>query len=133
MEEFRATAYTLVFVLGLPLNATALWAFLGRRPAWTDTHVYMLNLTAANFALILFLPFRVVDAFRCLSKTHLCTFLIFVHYVNMYSSILTTAALSVHRFLLVRFPHSYRRGKKETATAVLSQCHGPPSFYPIAA
>ncbi|XP_056452654.1 G-protein coupled receptor 35 isoform X2 [Gadus chalcogrammus] len=118
VEELQAIAYTPLFILGLLLNATALWLFVRRRHTWTDTHVYMLNLIVADLTLIIFLPFRIVDAFHCLSKTWLCTVLISVHYVNMYASILTTTALSVHRFVMVRFPHRYRRGNKHTAAVV---------------
>ncbi|XP_047223914.1 G-protein coupled receptor 35-like [Girardinichthys multiradiatus] len=113
-------AYSLVFLLGLLINGAALWAFIAKRAAWTDSHIYMLNLALADFSLILFLPFRIYDAFFCLPKTFLCTFLLFIHYINMYASILTTTAISVHRYLTIRFPlqaRSWRR-KKEAAVSV---------------
>uniref|UniRef100_A0A3Q2TS87 G-protein coupled receptors family 1 profile domain-containing protein n=1 Tax=Fundulus heteroclitus TaxID=8078 RepID=A0A3Q2TS87_FUNHE len=103
--------YSLVFVLGLLICG---------RASWTDSHIYMLNLVLADFALVLFLPFRVYDAFFCLPKTFLCTFLIFIHFINMYASILTMTAISVHRYLSIRFPlqaRSWRR-RKEAAVAV---------------
>ncbi|KAM4557070.1 G-protein coupled receptor 35-like [Fundulus diaphanus] len=112
--------YSLVFVLGLLICGAALWAFVAKRASWTDSHIYMLNLALADFALVLFLPFRVYDAFFCLPKTFLCTFLIFIHFINMYASILTMTAISVHRYLIIRFPlqaRSWRR-RKEAAVAV---------------
>lgn len=120
VEVLQGVAYLPLFVLGLLLNTAALWAFVVRRHSWRDTHVYALNLTAADFALIVFLPFRIVDGFHCLSKTFLCTFLISIHYVNMYTSILTSTAISVHRYLLVRFPMRVKgwRWKKLTAAVV---------------
>ncbi|KAK0131665.1 G-protein coupled receptor 35 [Merluccius polli] len=120
VEPLQFVAYTPLFILGLVLNTVALWAFLTIRRPWTDTRIYMLNLTAADLALIVFLPFRMVDAFHCLSKTYLCTFLISTHYINMYASIMTSAAISVHRFLTVKFPLRAKgwRWKKLTAFVV---------------
>lgn len=113
--------YSLLFLLGFLVNAAALRAFIAKRDSWTDTHVYMLNLNIADFALILFLPFRVYDAFFCLPKTYLCTFLIHIHFVNMYVSVLTTAAISIHRYLAIRFPLQTRswRKKKEAFAVCL--------------
>lgn len=120
VDYISALAYTPLFLLGLCLNVAALRIFIARRASWKDTHVYMFNLNMADFALILFLPFRICDALFCLPRTNLCTYLMFIHFINMYASILTTMAISVHRFLAIRFPLQARswRKKKETAFAV---------------
>lgn len=120
VKILQGWAYCLVFFLGFVLNAFTLRAFVAKWDSWTDTHVYMFNLTVADFTLIFFLPFRIFDSFFCLHKSQLCTVLIHVHYINMYGSILTTAAISVHRFLAIIFPlqvSSWRR-KKVTAAGV---------------
>lgn len=80
----------------------------------------MVNLNIADFVFIIFLPFRIYDAIFCLPKTNLCTFLIFTHFINMYASIMTSTAICVHRFLVIRFPLHARswRKKKEAAFAV---------------
>lgn len=120
VDTLQGLAYVPLFLLGFLVNAAALRAFIAQRGSWTDTHIYMFNLAIADSALILFLPFRIYDAFFCLHKTLLCTFLIYTHYINMYASILTTAAISVQRYLAIRFPLQARswRKKKETAFAV---------------
>ncbi|XP_034411803.1 G-protein coupled receptor 35 [Cyclopterus lumpus] len=120
VDTLQGLAYSAVFLLGFLVNAAALHAFMAKRASWTDTHIYMLNLAIADTTLILFLPLRIYDAFFCLPKTHLCTFLIFLHFINMYASILTTTAISVHRYLVIRFPLQARswRKKKETAFVV---------------
>ncbi|XP_076600704.1 G-protein coupled receptor 55 [Chaetodon auriga] len=120
VDTLQGLAYSPVFLLGLIINAAALRAFIAKRDSWTDTHVYMFNLAIADFALVLFLPFRIYDAFFCLLKTHLCTFLIYIHFINMYASILTTAAISVQRYLVIRFPLRARswRKKKQIAFVV---------------
>ncbi|XP_019962426.1 G-protein coupled receptor 35-like [Paralichthys olivaceus] len=113
-------AYTPVFLLGFLINAAALHAFIAKRDSWTDTHIYMFNLAIADSTLVLFLPFRIFDAFFCLPKTTLCTFLLYIHFINMYASIITTTAISVQRYLAVRFPLQARswRKKKEAAVAI---------------
>lgn len=120
LQHFEAVGYSTLFLLGLGLNVAALYAFIAKRKSWKDTHVYMLNLNMADFALILYLPFRVYDAIFVLHKSELCTYLILVHYINMYVSILTTTAICVHRYLAIRFPLQAKswRKKKETAFAV---------------
>uniref|UniRef100_A0A8C9Y817 G-protein coupled receptors family 1 profile domain-containing protein n=1 Tax=Sander lucioperca TaxID=283035 RepID=A0A8C9Y817_SANLU len=119
-DTLQGLAYSPVFLLGFLVNAAALHAFIAKRDPWTDTHIYMLNLVIADTALILFIPLRIYDAFYCLHPTPLCTFLIFLHYINMYASIMTTTAISVQRYLVIRFPLQARswRKKKETACAV---------------
>lgn len=113
-------AYSLVFFIGLLINGAALWAFIANRASWTDTHIYMLNLVLADLMLVLCLPFRIYDAFFCLPITFLCTFLIFTHFINMYVSILTSTAISIYRYLCIRFPLHARslRRKKEAAVAI---------------
>ncbi|XP_047198000.1 G-protein coupled receptor 35 [Hippoglossus stenolepis] len=120
VEHLQGLAYTLLFLLGFLINAAALRAFIAKRDSWTDTHIYMFNLAIADSALVLFLPFRIFDAYFCLPKTTLCTFLMNVHFTNMYASIMTTTAISVHRYLAVRFPLQARwwRRKKMVAVAV---------------
>ncbi|XP_051266182.1 G-protein coupled receptor 35 [Dicentrarchus labrax] len=120
VDTSQGLAYCPLFLLGFLVNGAALRAFIAKRDSWTDTHVYIINLVIADSTLILFLPFRIFDAFFCLPKTYLCSFLLSIHYINMYASILTTAAISVHRYLAIRFPLQARswRKKKETAFAV---------------
>lgn len=120
VDFLQGLAYSPLFLLGFLINAAVLHAFIAKRDSWTDTHVYMFNLAIADFTIVLFLPFRIYDAFFCLPKTHLCTFLIYIHFINMYASILTTTAISVQRYLVIRFPLQARswRKKKEIAFVV---------------
>ncbi|TKS79987.1 G-protein coupled receptor 35 [Collichthys lucidus] len=119
-DYLQFSFYGLLFLVGFLVNAAALYAFIVQRKSWTDTHVYMFNVSIADTALILFLPFRVYDALFCLEKNGFCTFLISTHFINMYASIMTTAAISVHRYLAIKFPMQTRswRKKKKIAFAV---------------
>ncbi|KAG5847801.1 G-protein coupled receptor 35 [Anguilla anguilla] len=123
MEEvkfFYKVAYIPVFVIGLLLNTAALCVFLRKRASWTETHVYMINLAVADFALILFLPVRIYSFFNQLEVWDFCPYLIAVHYLNMYASIFTVAAISVHRLVAVKFPFCARAHglRKRTAFAI---------------
>lgn len=117
LETLQGVAYCPLFLFGLLLNAAALWAFYTQRASWTDTHIYILNLAAADSALISFLPFRIYDTFFCLPLTKFCTFLVSIHYINMYASIYTSTAISVHRYLAVRFPLRARAWRKKKIAA----------------
>ena len=119
-HTFQQLAYIPVFLLGLLLNTPVLCVLFVRRRDWTDTHIYMLNLALANFALVLFLPVRVYNAYWPLEPSHFCTGMISIHYTNMYSSILIVTCVSVHRYLSVRFPFWVReqRTRKRIATLV---------------
>ncbi|XP_026781501.3 G-protein coupled receptor 55 [Pangasianodon hypophthalmus] len=103
LSIFQRVAYTLVFILGLILNTSALWCFTRTRQ-WTDIHIYMLNLLLADLLLTLFLPFRIFETYCPMSPTQFCTFLICVHYTNMYASVFTITAISIHRYIAVKFP-----------------------------
>ncbi|XP_074544733.1 G-protein coupled receptor 35 [Halichoeres trimaculatus] len=117
LETLQGVAYCPLLLFGLLLNAAALWASYTQRASWTDTHIYILNLVAADSALIFFLPLRIYDSFSCLPKNYFCTFLVNTHYINMYASIFTSTAISVHRYLVVRFPLRARAWRKRKMTA----------------
>uniref|UniRef100_A0AAV2JUW2 G-protein coupled receptors family 1 profile domain-containing protein n=1 Tax=Knipowitschia caucasica TaxID=637954 RepID=A0AAV2JUW2_KNICA len=99
-DTVQGLAYTIIFILGMLLQIGFFHGFFSKRGSWTDTHIYMFNLAVADSTHIFFLPFRIYDdIYECLPKTFLCTFLFNMHYLNMYASILTTAAVSVHRHM----------------------------------
>ncbi|KAM9845273.1 G-protein coupled receptor 35 [Aulostomus maculatus] len=119
-DVLQGLAYCPVFLMGFLVNTAALRAFMAIKDSWTDTHIYMFNLALADFSLIIFLPFRIYNNFFCLEKSFWCTFLINTHFINMYASILTTTAISMQRYVAIRFPlqaRSWRR-KKGAAIAV---------------
>ncbi|KAA0718623.1 G-protein coupled receptor 55 [Triplophysa tibetana] len=118
---FERVGYTIVFFAGLILNITVLFIF-SRIKHWNDTHIYMLNLLIADFLAIIFLPFRILETFCRLDKTKLCTILVGIQYSNMYCSIFTISAISVQRFLAVRFPFLGRADKAKRQKIAVSVC-----------
>ncbi|XP_043076473.1 G-protein coupled receptor 55-like [Puntigrus tetrazona] len=118
---FERVAYTPVFVVGLFFNVTALCVFC-RLKRWTDTHIYMFNLLLADFLSIIFLPFRILEAFCPMTPSAFCTFLLCTQYSNMYSSIFTITAISVHRFIAVRFPFLMKTLASKSKAIATSKC-----------
>ncbi|KTG47009.1 hypothetical protein cypCar_00038224 [Cyprinus carpio] len=121
LRRFERVAYIFVFIVGLFFNIMALCIFC-RLKRWTDTHIYMFNLLAADFLAIIFLPIRIWDAFYPIKPSELCTFLLSTQFANMYSSIFTITAISIHRFIAVRFPFLTKALASKSKTIAISKC-----------
>lgn len=64
-EDFKRVllpaVYTLVFVLGLPLNATVILKIWRTRPNISKNNIYMLNLAVADFLYVMSLPLLIYN------------------------------------------------------------------------
>ncbi|NXK43710.1 FFAR3 protein, partial [Piprites chloris] len=103
------TIYILTFTVGFPANvftfATLVAKARRRRPSPSD--LLLLNLTAADLLLLLFLPFKMAEAAAGMVwplPATLCPVANFCFYSSIYLSSLFLAALSVRRYLGVAFP-----------------------------
>ncbi|XP_068564226.1 P2Y purinoceptor 4-like [Cebidichthys violaceus] len=109
-EEFKyillPLSYSLVFVVGLVLNATALWLFLKMRP-WNPSTVFMFHLALSDFLYVLSLPTLI---YYYANRSHwpfgvaACKIVRFLFYANLYCSILFLTCISVHRYLGICHP-----------------------------
>lgn len=101
-----ALFYILVFIIAVPGNALALWAFL-RQKSTSPSKVFLWNLSVADISYILILPMRIVYH---LSDSHwpfghvACQMSGFLFYLNMYCSIYLMGFISLDRFLAVVLP-----------------------------
>lgn len=106
------SVYLITFLVGLPLNLVALVIFVGklqRRPVAVD--VLLLNLTISDLLLLLFLPFRMVEAangMRWPLPFIFCPLSKFVFFTTIYLTSLFLAAVSIERFLSVAYPLWYK-------------------------
>ncbi|EFB16587.1 hypothetical protein PANDA_012303, partial [Ailuropoda melanoleuca] len=92
--------------LGLPLNGLGLWVFCCRLRRWTETRVYMANLVAAAFLLLLSLPgaLHTLDQEQGARDGPLCGVLQSLYDVNTYVSTGLLTAIAVDRYSAPRFP-----------------------------
>ncbi|NXC23221.1 P2RY4 protein, partial [Corythaeola cristata] len=110
-EEFKfillPISYSIVFVVGLPLNSWALWMFISRMRPWNATTTYMFNLAVSDMLYVLSLPTLVyyyADRNNWPFGKWLCKIVRFLFYANLYSSILFLTCISVHRYLGICHP-----------------------------
>ncbi|KAI4806326.1 hypothetical protein KUCAC02_017155 [Chaenocephalus aceratus] len=101
-----ATFYILIFLIAVPGNALALWAFF-RQHSTSPSKVFLRHLSVADLSYILMLPMRIVYH---LSDSHwpfghvVCRLAGFLFYLNMYCSLYLMSFISLHRFLAVVLP-----------------------------
>ncbi|KAG8447642.1 hypothetical protein GDO86_014957 [Hymenochirus boettgeri] len=101
------TAYSVVFMVGLPLNVTAMWIFIAKMRPWSPTIVYMFNLALSDTLYVLSLPTLVyyyADENNWPFGEALCKIIRFLFYANLYSSILFLMCISMHRYRGVCHP-----------------------------
>ncbi|NXA22944.1 FFAR3 protein, partial [Ibidorhyncha struthersii] len=104
--------YILTFTVGFPANIFTFATLLGKaRRRLSPSDILLLNLTAADLLLLLFLPFKMAEAAADLTwplPVVLCPVANFCFYSSIYLSSLFLAALSVERYLGVVFPLQYK-------------------------
>lgn len=94
----------MLLALGLPLNGLALWVFCCRLHRWTETHVYMVNLAAADLCLLCVLPFMLYSLQDRSEDTLLCQLSQGIYLANRYMSISLVMAIALDRYVAVRHP-----------------------------
>ncbi|XP_074714191.1 free fatty acid receptor 2-like [Strix uralensis] len=120
------TVYILTFSIGLPANVFTFIILLGKtRRGVSSSDILLLNLTAADLLLLLFLPFKMAETAAGMTwplPIVLCPVANFCFYSSIYLSSLFLAALSVERYLGVVFPLQFqdrRRPARAMAASVV--------------
>uniref|UniRef100_A0A1A8GUZ8 Chemokine (C-X-C motif) receptor 4 n=1 Tax=Nothobranchius korthausae TaxID=1143690 RepID=A0A1A8GUZ8_9TELE len=99
---FHPTVYGIIFVLGIIGNGLVVLVMGYQKKVKTMTDKYRLHLSVADLLFVLTLPFWAVDA----AKTwyfggFLCVTVHMIYTVNLYSSVLILAFISLDRYLAV--------------------------------
>ncbi|NXL96800.1 GPR55 protein, partial [Tyrannus savana] len=108
------------FILGLVLNALALFVFCCLWKKQTKTSVYMINLALADVLLLLSLPLK---WYYSVTKAPglLCSFIQALYFVNTYVSIFIIVCITVDRYICIRHPFE-GRANQSPRWAVLICC-----------
>ncbi|XP_068441599.1 P2Y purinoceptor 2 [Clinocottus analis] len=110
-EDFKyillPVSYALVFVIGLALNAIALYVIVFRTKSWKPSTIYMFNLSMCDTLYVLTLPFLIyyyADENDWPFSEPFCKVIRFLFYTNLYGSILFLCCISLHRFVGICYP-----------------------------
>lgn len=123
-SDIILSVYVLSFVLGLPANLLALYAFSAKihaKPGPTD--ILLLNLTVSDLLFLLTLPLKMHEAVAGLRwdlPDFLCSLSSFTFFSTIYTSSLLLMAVSVVRYIAVAYPVTYHRLHKPAYAAAAS-------------
>nr|XP_006636376.1 PREDICTED: C-X-C chemokine receptor type 4 [Lepisosteus oculatus] len=99
---FLPTVYGLIFLMGIVGNGLVVVVMGFQRKSRTMTDKYRLHLSIADLLFVLTLPFWAVDAASSwYFGGFLCTAVHVIYTVNLYSSVLILAFISLDRYLAV--------------------------------
>lgn len=118
---FLPLVYIVVFIIGLPANAMALWVFGYRTKNKHPAAIYMANLALADLLFIVLLPLKIsyhLNGNNWIFGEAMCEVFIVFFYGNMYCSILFMTCLSVQRYWVVVEPISQARRKNSIAYGI---------------
>ncbi|XP_034048434.1 proteinase-activated receptor 2-like isoform X3 [Thalassophryne amazonica] len=118
---FLPVIYIIVFAVGLPTNALAVWVFLFRTKTKHPSSIYMANLALADLLFVIWVPMKIAYHFNgndWIYGEELCKVLVAFFYANMYSSIAFITCISVQRYWAVVDPLSHRQKDRCLSVAV---------------
>ncbi|XP_030646959.1 G-protein coupled receptor 55-like [Chanos chanos] len=110
VQVFQMVTTIPTFILGVIGNLTFLIFFCWRREdGWNYMKVYLGNIAVADCLVLISLPFKMYSYYHPWNlNPEFCLFLVSTYYVNMYVSIFTITAISIVRFVAIRFPMKAR-------------------------
>ncbi|XP_077050337.1 coagulation factor II (thrombin) receptor-like 1, tandem duplicate 2 [Siphateles boraxobius] len=121
---FLPIIYIIVFALGLPSNAMAIWVLLFRSKKVHPSAIYMGNLALADMMFVIWTPLKIAYHLKGNNWTYgegMCKVLVGFFYGNMYCSILFITCLSVQRYWVCAYPLSQHR-KNNKFAIIVSVC-----------
>ncbi|XP_015284179.1 PREDICTED: proteinase-activated receptor 2-like [Gekko japonicus] len=113
--------YIVVFIVGLPSNAMALWVFLVRTKKKHPAVIFMADLALADLLFVVWFPLKIayhVNGNNWIFGEGLCKVLVGFFYGNMYCSILFMTCLSVQRYWVIVNPILHSRKKSNIAVGL---------------
>ncbi|XP_043090262.1 coagulation factor II (thrombin) receptor-like 1, tandem duplicate 2 [Puntigrus tetrazona] len=118
---FMPIIYVIVFAVGLPTNAMAIYVLLFRSKKIHPAAIYMGNLALADLLFVIWTPLKIAYHLKGNNWTFgegMCKVLVGFFYGNMYCSILFIACLSIQRYWVCAHPLSQQRKNNRFAIMV---------------
>ncbi|KAG7216826.1 hypothetical protein INR49_001480 [Caranx melampygus] len=123
-SEVILSVYIISFLIGLPANLLALYAFstkIHSKPLPTD--ILLLNLTVSDLLFLIILPLKMCEAASNMEWNlpyFLCSITSFTFFSTIYTSSLLLMVVSVVRYIAVAHPITYHKLQKPVYAIVIS-------------
>ncbi|XP_026228534.1 free fatty acid receptor 2 [Anabas testudineus] len=123
-SEVILSVYIISFLIGLPANLLALYAFsvkIHSKPLPTD--ILLLNLIVSDLLFLIILPLKMHEAASNMIwslPNFLCAITSLIFFSTIYTSSLLLMAVSVVRYIGVAFPITYHQLRKPVYAIVIS-------------
>lgn len=117
---FLPTVYGIIFILGIIGNGLVIAVVGYQKRVRTMTDKYRLHLSVADLLFVLTLPFWAVDAAsHWYFRSFLCVSVHMIYSVNLYSSVLILAFISLDRYLAIVRATNSQATRKLLASRVI--------------
>ncbi|KAK2844915.1 hypothetical protein Q5P01_011574 [Channa striata] len=123
-SEVILSVYIISFLIGLPANLLALYAFsvkIHSKPVPID--ILLLNLIVSDLLFLFILPLKMHEAASGMKwdlSSFLCSITSFTFFSSIYTSALLLSAVSVLRYIAVAYPVTYHHLHKPVYAIVIS-------------
>lgn len=120
-QIFFPVLYIIVFSVGLPTNAMAIWVFLFRTKKKHPSSIFMANLALADLLFVIWIPLKIAYHFNGNNWIYgeaMCKVLVGFFYGNMYCSTAFITCISVQRYWAIVHPLSQQKRNNRLAVCV---------------
>lgn len=118
-ERIFYTLYTLAVILGASGNITSIVVFTRGRRCNTDIKGFLINLAIADLMMaVICLPFSFTSALlkNWVFSEPMCPIILFMQMLSVTVSVYTNTAISVDRFLAIKFPLKIMKTSRRAIT-----------------
>ncbi|NWU65401.1 SUCR1 protein, partial [Pterocles burchelli] len=121
-KYYLSSMYSLEFILGFIGNTIAVFGYIFCLKNWKSGNIYLFNLSLSDLLFLCTLPILVSSYSRqqWAKDSVLCHSNRFLLHANLYSSILFLTAISIDRYMLIKFPFREHFLQKRKSALVVS-------------
>ncbi|XP_074009666.1 succinate receptor 1 [Numenius arquata] len=121
-KYYLSTMYSLVFIFGFIGNAIAVFGYIFCLKNWKSGNIYLFNLSLSDLLFLCTLPILVnsYSKGQWAKESILCHSNRFLLHANLYSSILFLTAISIDRYMLIKYPFREHFLQKKKSALIIS-------------